>query len=157
MKATHIAFALALVLFSGFTVGCKEFDERGQQIERAGAGMSHNQREIRDVMVKFFSHLVRQEIGEANLLIRKRNRLSTADTVKWNEEVGRNEARRDEIRAILRDAPLYWDRINVYPEGKAHFSYPPDPSNTYEGVTAGCSVELVKEDGAWRINTWHIR
>jgi hypothetical protein len=117
MKATRIAVALALVLFLGVTVGCKVIDVRGDQIERTSAGLSHDQREIRDVMVKFFSHMVRQEIGEANLLIRKRNRLSTADTVNWNEEVGKNEARRDEIRAILKDAPLYWNRIRAYPEG----------------------------------------
>jgi len=157
MNTTRITGALALALTLVFAAGCGITDERSQRIDRVSANLSYDQKQIRDTIIAFFQHLVRQEIDDANLLIAKPNRFSTADSVRWNEEVSNSEAKRKEIRAILNDAPLYWDQILVYPEGKAIFRYPPNPSMAFGGITSGCSVEMVREEGVWRINTWNIQ
>ncbi|MHC4664007.1 MAG: hypothetical protein ACYS8W_20280 [Planctomycetota bacterium] len=154
-KRKFLVVVLAGLVFS--CIACSESDVRSDRIDYVKSLLNHDQRQIAKVVHAFFNHLLSLEINKANLLIAKTSpmRFKTEDHAKWNEEVGKNEARKQEIRDVLKDSQLYWDDIMVDPNGTAIFRYPPNPSVDPYGIKSGCSVQLIRVGDNWKINTWN--
>ena len=106
MALKKLAIAMLICSFFLIAAGCAEMNKNAEKLNTVKASLSIEQRNISYLINAFFSHLLRLEIDKANLLIAKTSpmRFTTQDHVRWNDDVGKNESKKQEIRDVLNDS-----------------------------------------------------